>query len=313
MSDLAVEICGVRFPSCLLNAAGAKDVSLADLDALGESAAGAIVIKTATVEFRHGNPTPRWFVDDLGSVNSMGLPNLGYERYAKALPRLKEFGKPVIASVSGMGEGDNETMIAAYDRAGADLIEVNLSCPNLAGKGQLGYDFAASRDMLGRCRKVTKLPLGVKLPPYLDGYHFEAMAEVLTATKVDFVVTINSIGNALIIDPETEQKVIAPKGGLGGLGGRYIKPTALANVHQWHRLLGDRLPVIGVGGVSSGTDAFEHLLAGAAAVGVGTILVTEGPPVFERLDGELRAALDRHGYDTPAAAHGRLKDLPASQ
>lgn len=307
MSELAIDVCGVRFPSCVINAAGAKDVSANDLTALGESAAGAIVVKTATAEFRAGNETPRWYLTELGSVNSMGLPNLGYEKYVELMPRLKEFGKPVIGSMSGMNPGDNETMIEAYDAAGVDLIEVNLSCPNLVGKGQLGYDFAASRKMMLSCREKTSRPLGVKLPPYFDGFQFEQMAEVLKEANVDFIVTINSIGNALVINAEEEQAVIAPNSGFGGLGGRYVKPTALANVHKWHQLTD--LPVIGVGGVVNGTDVFEHLLAGASLVGVGTQLVIDGPEVFERLNTETAAVLDQHGYASGQSAVGKLKPL----
>ncbi len=311
MTKLASEICGIQVASPLLNAAGAKDVSADDLAALAQSDVGAVVIKTATVDFRRGNPTPRWHSNQSGSLNSMGLPNLGYQRYVELLPQLRESGKPVIASVSGMAPGDNETMLAAYSAAGADLLEVNLSCPNLVGKGQLGYDFVASREMLTACRAVTDRPLGVKLPPYLDGFQYEQMAEVLTATKIDFIVTINSIGNALMIDPATERTVIAPNDGFGGLGGGYVKPVALANVHKWYQLLGDRLPIIGVGGVQTGTDAFEHLLAGASLVGVGTALVNEGPAVFSRLQAELSSMLDEHGYSTPEAARGKLQELPA--
>lgn len=306
MAEVSIEICGVRFPSAAINAAGAKDVSAGDLEALGQSEAGAIVIKTTTKAFRSGNDLPRWHTDGMGSINSMGLPNLGIERYLELVPVLRRWNKPLIASVSGIEEGDNEEMIAAYDKAGVDMIEVNLSCPNLAGKGQLGYDLDASREMLASCRKITKRPMGAKLPPYFDGFQFERMAAVLKETGADFVVTINSVGNTLIIDPEKEEKMIAPNGGFGGLGGSYVKPISLANVHKFSQLLD--LPIVGVGGVSSGVDAFEHLLAGASAVGVGTALVNEGPAVFTRLNAELRTVLEEHGYDGPAAARGKLKD-----
>lgn len=311
MPTVASLLKGIQFPSAIINAAGAKDVSRADLDALGASASGAIVIKTATVEHRDGNVTPRWTTDEMGSLNSMGLPNLGYQRYVEYMPQLKAYGKPLIASVSGVNDGDNETMIAAYHAAGVDMVEVNLSCPNIAGKGQLGYDFVASKAMLERCRAQTDKPMGVKLPPYLDNYHFEAMAEVLQQTNVDFIVTINSIGNALFIDPDREMKLIAPNSGFGGLGGRYVKPTALANVHKFFQLVGDQMPIIGVGGVVSGTDVFEHILAGASAVGVGTQLVNEGPDVFTRLNAELADVLAAHGYDSVEAARGQLRELAA--
>lgn len=309
MAELSSEICGIQFPSALVNAAGAKDVTADDLTSLATSDAGGVVIKTTTTEFRAGNPTPRWHTTSLGSLNSMGLPNLGIDRYVELVPQLKTLGKPLVASVSGMKPGDNEAMIAAYDKAGVDMIEVNLSCPNLAGKGQLGYDFEASRNMLESCRKETAKPMGVKLPPYLDMYHFERMAEVLVETRVDFIVTINSVGNTLVIDPEKERKVIAPNSGFGGLGGAYVKPVALASVHKFYQLLGDRVPIIGIGGVGSGVDAFEHFLAGASAVGVGTALVNEGPAVFGRLNAELSSVLDEHKYGSVSAARGQLKEL----
>lgn len=310
MAELTIDICGVEFPSCVTNTAGARDESIADLHALGESKSGAIVIKSATKEPRKGNPLPRYRDVELGSINSMGLPNLGYARYVEEIPKLKTYGKPVIATISGMGQGDNELMVEAYDKAGADFIEVNLSCPNIAGEGQLGYNFAASRKMLQACRKLTKRPLGPKLPPYFDPHHFETMAAVLKETKVDFVSTINSIGLALYIDVAKEQKVIAPNQGFGGLGGRYVKPTALANVHKFYQLLDGKVPILGVGGVMNGSDVFEHLLAGASLVEVGSVLMQEGFQVFGRLRRELSTLLDEHGYANPSAVRGKLKDLP---
>ena len=312
MARLHTEICGVSFPSILMNAAGAKDVSLDDLRALGQSKAGAIVVKTATKAFRAGNDLPRWYVDDLGSVNSMGLPNLGYEAYAKAMRELKAYKKPVIVSVSGLKQGDNEEMITAYDTAGVDMVEVNLSCPNLVGKGQLGYDFEASEKMLKSCRKQTKKPMGAKLPPYFDGFQYERMAKVLKRAKVDFIVTINSVGNTLIVDAERERKVIAPNNGLGGLGGAYVKPISLANVHTFYQLTEGQLPIIGVGGVQDGIDAFEHLLAGATAVGIGTALVNEGTDIFERVGKELADMMERKRYRNPSEVRGKLQDLPGT-
>lgn len=311
MAELSNTFCGVTFPSVICNTAGARDESIEDLHALGKSAAGGITIKSATKEPREGNPLPRYRDIPDGSVNSMGLPNLGYAQYAAEIPKLKAYSKPVIAPVAGLAPGDNELMIKAYDQAGADLIEVNLSCPNLEGKGQLGYDFAATKKILASCRKATDKPLGPKLPPYFDPFHFEAVAEILKTTKMDFVSTINSVGMALSIDIAKEQKVIAPNQGFGGLGGHYVLPTALANVHKFHQAFQGKLPIIGVGGVMTGEDAFAHLLAGADVVAVGTVLMQEGFGVFDKLAGELAEILDSHGYAGAADARGQLKDLPA--
>ena len=112
MTDLSTTIAGVRFPSCFMNAAGALCVTRDELVALGKSRAGAIVTKSMTVEARQGNPEPRYYGFPGGSINSMGLPNLGYRAYAELIPELKQFGKPVIASVAGLCEDDFPTIAA---------------------------------------------------------------------------------------------------------------------------------------------------------------------------------------------------------
>ena len=307
--DLSCTIAGVRFPLCLMNASGALCVTREELEALGRSRTGAIVTKSMTLEARTGNPEPRYYPFAGGSINSMGLPNLGYRAYAELIPSLKTFKKPVIASVAGLCEDDFPEIARTIARAGPDLVEVNLSCPNIAGKPQIGYDFEASERLIRRVRAVVKCPLGVKLPPYFDPAHYAAMAEVLKRAPVDFLSLINSVGNALVIDPDRESAVIKPKGGFGGLGGPGIKPVALANVRAFWKAFDGRIPIIGVGGVVSGTDAFEHLLAGASAVQIGTALVEEGLKVFDRIAGELQAVLKKKGYPSATAVVGRLKEL----
>lgn len=292
-----------------MNASGALCVTREELERLGRSQAGAIVTKSMTLEPRSGNPLPRYYPFSGGSINSMGLPNLGYRAYAELIPSLRSFGKPVIASVAGLCEDDFPEIARTISKAGPDLIEVNLSCPNIPGKPQIGYDFDASERVIRKVRTVVSQPMGVKLPPYFDPAHHAAMAEVLTRAPVDFLSLINSVGNALVIDPERESVVIKPKGGFGGLGGSVIKAVALANVRAFWKAFEGRIPIIGVGGVLTGTDVFEHLLAGATAVQIGTTLVEEGPEVFIRLAAELQTLLARKSYHSAAAAVGRLKEL----
>lgn len=309
MTDLSTTIAGVVFPSCFMNAAGALCVTRDELVALGNSKAGAIVTKSMTIEARQGNPEPRYYGFPGGSINSMGLPNLGYKTYAELIPGLKKFGKPVIASVAGLCEDDFPTIVATINVAKPDLIEVNLSCPNIQGKPQIGYDPEASERVLKRVRKAITVPMGVKLPPYFDPAHQEVMSNVIGRCGVDFLNTINSVGNGLVVDPERETMVIKPKGGFGGLGGRLIKPVALANVRAFYRLFQGRIPIIGTGGIVDGIDAFEHLLCGASAVQIGTVLVEEGLDVFGRLEAELVAILDKKKYRSIADCRGQVKEL----
>lgn len=292
-----------------MNASGALCVTRVELEALGRSRAGAIVTKSMTREPRTGNPEPRYYAFPGGSLNSMGLPNLGYHAYAELIPDLRAFGKPVIASVAGLCEEDFPEIAHTISRAGPDLIEVNLSCPNLPGKPQIGYDFEASERLIRRVRAVVDQPMGVKLPPYFDPAHHAAMAEVIKRAPVEFLSLINSVGNALVIDPERESVVIKPKGGFGGLGGPVIKSVALANIRAFWKAFEGRIPIMGIGGIASGTDVFEHLLAGASAVQAGTALVEEGPEIFERLARELEAVLLKKGYPSAASVVGRLKEL----
>ncbi|HEX5645685.1 MAG TPA: dihydroorotate oxidase, partial [Nitrospira sp.] len=297
------------FPNCFMNAAGALCVTRDELVALGESGAGAIVTKSMTVEPRQGNPEPRYYGFPGGSINSMGLPNLGYQAYAELIPDLKRYGKPVIASVAGLCEDDFPIIAAVINAAQPDLIEVNLSCPNIPGKPQIGYDPDTSERVIKRVRSLITVPMGLKLPPYFDPAHHEVMGKVIGRHGVDFLNMINSVGNGLVVDPEREVVVIKPKGGFGGLGGRIIKPVALANVRAFYKLFQGNIPIIGTGGVVDGVDAFEHLLCGASAVQVGTVLVEEGLGVFDRLKQELAALLERKGYRSLAECRGTVAEL----
>jgi dihydroorotate dehydrogenase (fumarate) len=262
-----------------------------------------------TLEARQGNPEPRYFGFPSGSINSMGLPNLGYHAYAEMIPALQAFGKPVIASVAGLCEDDFVAIAKTINASHPDLIEVNLSCPNIPGKPQIGYDPEASERLLKRVRPLITMPMGVKLPPYFDPAHHQVMVEVIRRTNVDFLSLINSVGNALVVDSERESVVIKPKGGFGGLGGAIIKPVALANVRAFWKHLEGRVPIIGTGGIVRGGDAFEHFLCGASAVQVGTTLVEEDVGVFERLERELAAVLARKGYGSIESCRGKLREL----
>jgi dihydroorotate dehydrogenase (fumarate) len=307
--NLSTTVAGVTFPTCFMNAAGACCVTQEELEALGDSHAGAIVTKSMTPQPRQGNPGPRYYSFPGGSINSMGLPNLGYPAYAKLIPELRRFGKPIVASIAGLNPQDFLDAAKSIEFAKPDLVEVNLSCPNIPGEPQIGYDIEVSRQLLLELQECLTIPMGVKLPPYFDPVHHEAMATMLEGVNVSFLSLINSVGNGLVVDSESETVVIKPKGGFGGIGGTMIKPVALANVRAFWKLFQGRMPIIGVGGVVTGTDAFEHLLCGASAVQVGTTLVEEGLTAFERLERELSEVLTKKGYSSVDDCRGRLKEL----
>ena len=124
-----------------------------------------------------------------------------------------------------------------------------------------------------------------------------------------YVNSINSIGNGLYIDPKSDSVVIKPKDGFGGLGGEYVKPTALANVRAFYTRLNPEIKIIGTGGIRNGQDAYEHLLCGATMLQIGTELHKEGPAIFDRITKELAVIMEEKGYDSIAEFRGKLKTM----
>ena len=310
MADISTEIAGVKFETCVFNAAGPADVTLKELEVIGKSKSSAITMKSCTLEPRKGNPEPRYADLEFGSINSMGLPNLGYKAYVKFSKILKEkYKKPVVASISGMTLKDNIVIFKAFNDSPVDLIEFNPGSPNTIGKPIVGYDFQEMDRLLETVSKICKKPWGVKLPAYFDFVHYDQIAKVIKKYPVKFLTCINSVGNGLVIDPNKEKTVIKPKGGFGGIGGRYIKYTALANVRKFYELLGKKIQIIGVGGVYTGVDAFEFILAGASAVQIGTAFLQKGPGIFEQVQKELLDFMDKKGYKNIEDVCGNLKTL----
>ncbi|HLD33989.1 MAG TPA: dihydroorotate oxidase [Candidatus Nanoarchaeia archaeon] len=302
-------IAGIELKHPIFNAAGPLCVSLEELHAIGYSHSSAITTKSMTILPRDGNPEPRYYELPYGSINSMGLPNHGYLKYIEYLPQLRAHGKPLIASVSGLSLADNMEIIRALNDADCDLIELNVSCPNIVGKPQIGYDMEQTDDVLSSVMKVVRKPLGVKLPPYFDFVHYEQIATLLNKHKVRFVSCINSPGNALYIDADRECAVIKPKGGFGGLGGTYIKPIGLANVRKFFELLHHDIDIVGVGGINNGRDVFEYVLAGARAVQLGTIFMHEKHKCFARIVSEFDEVMAKKGYGSIEDVRGKLRGL----
>lgn len=296
-----------------MNASGVHCMTTTDLEELAASEAGSLVTKSATLAPREGNPEPRYVDLALGSINSMGLPNKGLDYYLNfALEKQEAIAPeaPFFFSVAGMSVEENIELLRKIEASNfRGITELNLSCPNVPGKPQVAYDFPLTEQILEQVFSFFTKPLGVKLPPYFDLAHFDQMAEILNKFPLTYINSINSIGNGLYIDPETEAVVIKPKEGFGGIGGEYVKPTALANVRAFATRLKPEINVIGTGGIRSGQDAFEHLLCGATMLQIGTELQKEGPAIFARLKKELTEIMTAKGYTSIDEFRGKLRSL----
>lgn len=300
-----------KFANPFMNASGVHCMTIEDLQELEKSDAGAYITKSCTLEKREGNPSPRYVDLDLGSINSMGLPNLGFNYYLDYVLEVQQNqDTPIFFSIAGMSPEENLEMLDSIQKSAfSGITELNLSCPNVPGKPQLAYDFQATEQLLEKVFAFFKKPLGVKLPPYFDLAHFDQMADILNKFPLTYVNSVNSVGNALYIDTEEEAVVIKPKNGFGGLGGQYIKPTALANVRAFYTRLKPEIQIIGTGGIETGQDAFEHLLCGASMLQIGTSLHKEGPEIFTRIRRELQEIMDKKGYQSIDEFRGKLKSL----
>ncbi|MBW1605653.1 dihydroorotate oxidase [Lactobacillus sp. Sy-1] len=307
--DLTGQINGLTFNQLFLNASGVHCQSTEELDdLLNDPYMGGIVTKSATLAKRDGNPAPRYYELQNGSINSMGLPNYGFDYYIKYV--LSDHAKPTILSVAGLSAADDVKLLHQIQDSDYDgLTELNLSCPNVIGKPQMAYDVDGTRALLDEIFAFYKKPLGVKLPPYFDLVHFDQIAAVLNKYPLTHVNTINSVGNGLWVDVASESVVIKPKGGFGGLGGKMVLPTALANVRALRQRLNASIKIIGTGGVQTGADVFAHILCGAELVSVGTQLQSEGLGVYKRLTTELERIMTDKGYQSLSDFRGNLKTI----
>ena len=318
--EISCKLGNVNLNSCIFNASGVYCKSKENLVNLNNCQnVGAIISKSCTVDIRHGNETPiYWDNQDNLSINSSGLPNLGFKFYiSENLTTI--FNKPYFVSISGMSEADNlfiiEELVNSVN-AGNKIsgIELNLSCPNIEGKSQIGYDFDAMNNLLFKVDKIiatlknrNKFNFGLKLPPYFDIAHFNEVANIINKYSVNTITCINSLGNGLVVNADTESVVIKPKGGLGGIGGNVIKSIALSNVRQFSKLT--NCDIIGCGGIKNGRDIFEHILCGAKAVQVGTEFYMQGIKVFSKLENELLDIMTEKKYTNINDFFGKLKEL----
>ena len=315
--NIETTVAWVKFEHPIFNASGPDCTTWDDLEWLGKSESSGITMKSCSLLPREWNPSPRYEETELWSINSMWLPNLGYETYIEFSKKLQKYNKPIITSVVWfkwweIAEKNDFMKItqAFQDDSGVDLIEVNLSCPNVVWKPQLAYDFEDADYVIWMVESLGDKPIGLKLPPYFDPAHTEAMAKViLKHPNVKFLTCINSVWNTLIIDSEKEEPLIKPKGWFGWLGWDYVKPVALANVRAFYKLLWDKVDIIWVWGIKSWIDVFDFLLCWAKAVQIGTVYSREWVESFARIKKEFEDYLEKKWYNSCDDFIWKLKEL----
>nr|WP_236022593.1 dihydroorotate dehydrogenase [Bifidobacterium phasiani] len=248
---------------------------------------GAICTKGVSPVPWEGNPGPRTAECPGGMVNAVGLQNPGVDHYlVDELPKLKQMGATVITNVAGHSDDDYAEVVAKLADSAADMLEINVSCPNVTHGGMsVGTDPVALSRLIERLRRITSKPMIVKLTPNVTD--IAAIARAAAESGADALSLINTLVG-MRIDIRTGEPIIANR--TGGVSGPCVFPVALACVWRVRQALPD-IPIIGIGGIDSGQKALEFLYAGANAVEVGAAALVD-PTAPMRVARELDDLLD---------------------
>jgi dihydroorotate dehydrogenase (NAD+) catalytic subunit len=279
--DLRVRLAGLELRNPVVTASGTFASGREYADFIDLSRLGAVVTKGVSLEPWAGNDSPRIAETASGMLNSIGLQNPGVEAFAgNDLGWLAEQDVPVIVNVSGHTVAEYAAVAERLDaEAAVDALEVNISCPNVdAGGMAFGTDCASAAEVTAAVRAVTRKPVIVKLSPNVTD--IAEIARAVEAAGADAVSLINTL-LGMAIDARTRKPKLARV--VGGLSGPAIKPVALRMVWQVYRAVS--VPIVGMGGIMTGEDAVEFMLAGATAVAVGTANFVDPRTAVRVVDG----------------------------
>jgi dihydroorotate dehydrogenase (NAD+) catalytic subunit len=292
MTHLAVDICGIHLKNPTILAAGILDETGKSMIEVAKAGAGAIVTKSVGREPRSGHPNPSIVELHDGLLNAMGLPNPGIDYFADEIKEAKKGGVPIIGSVFGGTEDEIAGLAAQMSRYGVDAVELNLSCPHAKGYGaELGSTPEMVEVICRRSKKGVSVPLFAKLTPNTSD--IAALAVGAERGGADGIVAINTV-KGMAIQPEARMPILANR--IGGLSGPAIRPIGVRCVYEIFEAV--KIPIIGVGGITSGMDALEYIMAGASAVQIGTAVWSEGLEVFSKTSKEMLRFMVENGFES---------------
>ena len=293
VKDLSVNLCGIRFANPVVPASGTFGFGVELADAFDLNLLGGISLKGTTAEARFGNPTPRIAECPGGMINSVGLQNPGIDvLVGEKVPALRKvYDGVVIANISGFSLDEYVKCCAAADACeGVDIIEVNVSCPNVHNGGMaFGTCATSAAEVTAAVKAVCRKPVFVKLSPNVTD--IVEIARACEDAGADGLTLVNTF-LGMRIDIKKRQPVIANK--MGGFSGRAVFPIALRMVYQVAHAC--RIPVMGCGGVASARDVIEMMMAGAAAVQVGAENL-RNPMACPEIVAELPAVMEELGIE----------------
>lgn len=293
--NLSVNLCGKQLKNPLILASGILGTEAELLARVAKAGAGAVTTKSCCLLPREGHENPTVLAWQYGLLNAVGLTNPGVGEEVKEIFKLKKLLKDsktlIIASFFGGTVSEFVKVAKLVSQAKPDFLELNISCPNT--ESDLGRSFAVSasdtHQVTKKVKKITKIPLIVKLSPNVTD--IKKIAKAAEDAGANAISAINTLVG-MIIDLESGKPVLTNK--VGGVSGPGIKPIALNCVYQIAQAV--KIPIIGLGGVTTGEDAVEMMMAGATAVGLGSAVHYRGINVFSKINQEIKEFMTTHHY-----------------
>jgi len=290
---LETQFCGIKLKNPTVLASGVLGMNADSIKEVIKNSAGAVTLKSTGTEPREGHYNPKVIVWEHGMANCYGLTNQGYKNMDSEWEELAGVGVPVIASVFG-AKISEFVEVAEYMAKHADMIEVNLSCPNTKEHGAIfGMGCGVAGDVIKAVKKVSgDVPVIAKLTP--QAQDIGGIAKACEKAGADAISAINTLGPGMFINIDAAKPVLAFK--MGGLSGPAIRPVAVRCIYDIYKAV--KIPIIGMGGVNTGRDAIELMMAGATAVGIGTGAYYRGIEVFQKVQDEMKEWLEQSEYNS---------------
>lgn len=292
MADLRVNLLGKTLNGPVIGASGTYGYGVEYADMVDLSKLGGVCSKGLTLNGKPGNEGERLWETPSGLINSIGLQNPGVQHFIDhELPEMQTMGTAIFANLGGGCVEDYEEGTQMLNKTAVDFIELNISCPNVKHGGiAYGVKAESAKEVVSRVKAVCEKPLIVKLSPNAE--NISEMAAACVEAGADALSLVNTF-QAMAIDLERRQPVF--KNVYAGLSGAAIRPIALRMVHQVCKTVD--VPVIGLGGITTGRDALEFIMAGACAVQVGTANFAD-PKACTNITEEIAAWMDKNGVKT---------------
>jgi dihydroorotate dehydrogenase (NAD+) catalytic subunit len=288
---LETDFAGIKLRNPTVLASGILGTNAALLKRVAEEGAGAVTMKSIGPCEKEGHSNPCVLAWEHGLINAVGLPSPGCKNMEGEWAALDKRNFPLIASIYGSSVEEFSEVALAVAKHKPDMIEVNISCPNTKKEGMVfGLDPETAAEVTKAVKKSSgKIPVMPKLTPQAP--NIALVAKACEKAGADAICAINTLGPGMLIDTEARKPVLANR--FGGISGPAIKPIALRCVYQIFEAV--KVPVLGMGGVCSGRDAIEMVMAGATALGIGSAAYYQGMGVFKKVCGEIREWMQENG------------------